>query len=133
MFSRVQKLPRVRGGSYTGKYFFYKKHCVCVSVCFLSMNRRHCLERTIILCLKRLFSMAFEGIQGFMSHIDENGDAEGNYTVLARTSYVSQYSNYSMRPVGYFVKVSNASSIDELPVSKTSSKRRRSPKCVIRM
>lgn len=51
-----------------------------------------------------------------MSHIDENGDAEGNYTVLARTLYASQYSNYSMRPVGYFVKVSSGSSIDELPV-----------------
>lgn len=57
------------------------------------------------------------GVQGFMSHIDKNGDAEGNYTVLARESFVSQYSNFSMRPVGYFVKFPNSSSLEEIPVN----------------
>ena len=44
----------------------------------------------------------FIGIQGFQSRLDKNGDAEGNYTVLFRVPYRSDYTNYSMRPVGHF-------------------------------
>ena len=44
------------------------------------------------------------GIQGFMTYIDEQGNAEGNYTLLARTPFSSSMyeRNYSMRPVGHF-------------------------------
>ncbi|KAI0211265.1 Receptor-type guanylate cyclase Gyc76C [Lamellibrachia satsuma] len=45
---------------------------------------------------------SYMSIQGFMSYIDENGDAEGNYTLLARMPFESQYGNYSMLPVGHF-------------------------------
>lgn len=55
------------------------------------------------------------GIQGFMSYMDENGDTEGNYTVLARAPYPSDYGNYSMLPVGHFQIGTSASS--PLPVS----------------
>ena len=41
-------------------------------------------------------------MQGFLSHIDVNGDAEGNYTVLSRVPFLTQYGNYSMKPVGHF-------------------------------
>lgn len=34
-----------------------------------------------------------------MSYMDENGDAEGNYTLLARVPFSS---GYSMQPVGLF-------------------------------
>lgn len=53
------------------------------------------------------------GVQGFMSHIDANGDAEGNYTVLSRVPLPSEHGNYSMQPVGHFV----IGSENQLPVS----------------
>ena len=37
-----------------------------------------------------------------MSYMDDNGDADGNYTVLSRIPFVSDYSNFSMLPVGHF-------------------------------
>ena len=57
----------------------------------------------------------FPGIQGFLSHIDNNGNAEGNYTVLARLPYdMYNYDyNYSMRPAGHF-QIDQGS---ELPVN----------------
>jgi hypothetical protein len=39
------------------------------------------------------------GIQGFDVHIDENGDAEGNYTVLA---FALLNDTAAMLPVGQF-------------------------------
>lgn len=57
----------------------------------------------LITLLKTLIKDSnFAGIQGFVSHIDENGDAEGNYTLLSRQPYVTNLSDYSMRPVGHF-------------------------------
>ena len=46
--------------------------------------------------------LSIAGIQGFESYIDENGDAEGNYTVLARQPFVSDFGNYSLLPIGHF-------------------------------
>ncbi|XP_064600660.1 receptor-type guanylate cyclase Gyc76C-like [Liolophura sinensis] len=43
---------------------------------------------------------SYTSIQGFLVHIDENGDAEGNYTVLSRQQ--GPDGNYAMRPVGHF-------------------------------
>jgi hypothetical protein len=54
------------------------------------------------------------GIQGYISHIDENGDAEGNYTLLSRQPYKTNLSDYSMRPVGHFEMDKN---YNGLPVS----------------
>ena len=42
------------------------------------------------------------GIQGFLSRMDENGDAEGNFTVLSYAPIQSKYTNYSLLPVGHF-------------------------------
>ena len=42
------------------------------------------------------------GILGYKTHIDENGDAAGHYTLLAFKEHQSQYYNYSMRPVAEF-------------------------------
>ncbi|XP_041363434.1 receptor-type guanylate cyclase Gyc76C-like [Gigantopelta aegis] len=52
--------------------------------------------------INKIRGTSFTSIQGYLSHIDENGDAEGNYTVLARTWFPSYHTNYSMRPVGHF-------------------------------
>lgn len=49
------------------------------------------------------FILYSQGIQGVISSIDSNGDAEGNYTLLARVPYVSQHANFSMQPVGHFL------------------------------
>lgn len=56
------------------------------------------------------------GIQGFQSHIDENGDALGNYSILAwkEGTPVNGTANFSMNPVGSFTI--DPSQI--LPVSK---------------
>ena len=50
---------------------------------------------------------AAKGVQGFLAYIDENGDALGNYTVLTRTPLESEFSNYSMLPVGHFEMASD--------------------------
>lgn len=52
--------------------------------------------------IQKILGSNYVGIQGFVSHIDENGDAEGNYTLLSRQPYVTNVSDYSMRPVGHF-------------------------------
>lgn len=49
------------------------------------------------------------GIQGFLSHIDDNGDAEGNYTLLARQYDVTnEKANYTMLPIGHFGRNSSS-------------------------
>ena len=48
-------------------------------------------------------------------HMDDNGDAEGNYTLLARHWHESLYTNWTMLPVGHFEIGTNNS----LPVSVT--------------
>ena len=62
-----------------------------------------------------VFIISFSsGIQGFLTHIDDNGDAEGNYTVLSLQHYAPSYYNKSMLPVGHFQINANSS---DLPVS----------------
>lgn len=53
------------------------------------------------------------GILGYATRIDINGDAEGNYTLLALKAYPSSVYNYSMRPVANFKMDASAS----IPVS----------------
>ncbi|XP_076075351.1 receptor-type guanylate cyclase Gyc76C-like [Mytilus galloprovincialis] len=53
--------------------------------------------------IKTMLGISYQSIQGVISSIDSNGDAEGNYTLLARVPYVSQHANFSMQPVGHFL------------------------------
>ena len=46
--------------------------------------------------------LTFVGIQGFISQIDENGDGVGNFTLLARQPFITNVTDFSMRPVGHF-------------------------------
>ena len=46
-----------------------------------------------------------------MVYMDENGDAEGNYTLLSRVKLNEKGPDYSMQPVGHFELEEN------LPVS----------------
>lgn len=67
---------------------------------------------TSILDGRKIFQMlkdrVYQSVQGFDVYVDENGDAEGNYTVLGRTKF--HYSlpfynitgDYSMKPIGRF-------------------------------
>ena len=64
-------------------------------------------------CLILLFLCAL-GIQDVSIYIDENGDAEGNYVVLARQPFTSLHSNYSVLPVGNFSLEENAT----MPVTR---------------
>ncbi|KAK2159123.1 hypothetical protein LSH36_158g05005 [Paralvinella palmiformis] len=48
--------------------------------------------------IAKIRDSSYTSIQGCLQYIDENGDAEGNYTILARLPYDDAYSNYSMLP-----------------------------------
>lgn len=50
----------------------------------------------------------------YMVYIDENGDAEGNYTLLARKPHHAIPESYGLYPVGVFTRQQNTS---KLPVS----------------
>lgn len=54
--------------------------------------------------ISRIRNRTFQSIQGFQSHIDENGDALGNYSILAwkEGTPVNGTANFSMNPVGSF-------------------------------
>ncbi|XP_013384406.1 guanylate cyclase 32E [Lingula anatina] len=53
--------------------------------------------------ISKILGRTYMSIQGFLCKIDKNGDAEGNYTVLARRPFHSKRANYSMLPVGHFI------------------------------
>uniref|UniRef100_A0A1B0FQA5 Guanylate cyclase n=1 Tax=Glossina morsitans morsitans TaxID=37546 RepID=A0A1B0FQA5_GLOMM len=61
------------------------------------------------LVMSRIFNHSYHSIQGFDVHIDGNGDAEGNYTVITlqndgnNVNLVNSLVRMSMQPVGYFV------------------------------
>lgn len=49
-----------------------------------------------------------------MVYMDENGDAEGNYTLLARKPHRTVPRHFGLYPVGLFMRQQNLS---KLPVS----------------
>ncbi|PVD38420.1 hypothetical protein C0Q70_01035 [Pomacea canaliculata] len=51
----------------------------------------------------RIKDRTFQGIQGHEVYIDENGDAEANFTVLALRPDTGIY-GYAMRPIGRFLR-----------------------------
>ncbi|OQV14132.1 Guanylate cyclase 32E [Hypsibius exemplaris] len=55
----------------------------------------------------------YKSIQGITLFIDDNCDAEGNYTLLGRQREVSKKANFSMNPVGIFL--SNTTGAGALP------------------
>ncbi|XP_052770331.1 receptor-type guanylate cyclase Gyc76C-like [Mya arenaria] len=52
--------------------------------------------------VEKILDTNYTSIQGYQVHIDKNGDAEGNYTLLSRQPYKTNLSDYSMLPVGHF-------------------------------
>lgn len=48
--------------------------------------------------------------------IDQNGDAEGNFTIVSLLKDKEGQANMSMQPVGYFQFTSNGSVVSGLPV-----------------
>lgn len=55
-----------------------------------------------------------QGAMGYMVSMDKNGDAEGNYTVIARRK-TEDNKTYGLYPIGMFLMASNSS---EIPVSQ---------------
>ena len=47
----------------------------------------------------KIYSIKYSGAMGYMVYMDENGDAEGNYTLIARKKRDKHYGLY---PVGVF-------------------------------
>lgn len=52
----------------------------------------------------------------FKVFIDQNGDAEGNFTIVSLLKDKEGQVNMSMQPVGYFQFTSNGSVVSGLPV-----------------
>jgi atrial natriuretic peptide receptor A len=60
---------------------------------------------------------------GYMGSMDEKGDAQGNYTVIARSKHTSDGS-YGLYQIGTFLMPDNAT---DVPVSIDLSNQRSSP------
>ncbi|XP_062707144.1 guanylate cyclase 32E isoform X3 [Aedes albopictus] len=67
------------------------------------------------LIMRHILNRSYHSIQGFDVYIDENGDAEGNFTVIAlqKDEKVNNSLNKSMQPVGMFVYSSNGTNLPE--------------------
>ncbi|KAG8192571.1 hypothetical protein JTE90_015205 [Oedothorax gibbosus] len=53
---------------------------------------------------------------GYMVYMDENGDAEGNYTLIARKPVPNVYGEYGLYPVGVFQLHENRSAVPVLQI-----------------
>ncbi|KAK6638155.1 hypothetical protein RUM44_008583 [Polyplax serrata] len=61
----------------------------------------------------------FQSAMGYMVYIDENGDAEGNYTLLARKPHHAIPESYGLYPVGVFTRQQNTSKLPTLVETST--------------
>lgn len=57
-----------------------------------------------------LFSHSL-GAMGYYVYMDENGDAEGNYTLIARKGIPGSPGKYGLLPIAVFQLVENRSNI----------------------
>ncbi|XP_071034810.1 guanylate cyclase 32E-like [Parasteatoda tepidariorum] len=64
--------------------------------------------------MKYIFRQTYFSIMGFMVYMDENGDAEGNYTLIARKEIVNRHGEFGLYPVGVFQLPENKSAISIL-------------------
>ncbi|XP_039285437.1 guanylate cyclase 32E [Nilaparvata lugens] len=65
--------------------------------------------------VKRILNRSYDSVQGHTVYIDENGDAEGNFSVVALLDdkEVNGSVRMSMQPVGYFQFKANTSELPE--------------------
>lgn len=56
-------------------------------------------------------SKSFLGAMGYYVYMDENGDAEGNYTLIARKEVPGSPGKYGLFPVAIFQLAENRSNI----------------------
>nr|CFW94229.1 Eka-Guanyl cyclase protein [Euperipatoides kanangrensis] len=56
------------------------------------------------LIINKTLNKNYQSLLGYSVQMDENGDAGGNYTLLARQHFRSEFCNYSMIPVGIITK-----------------------------
>ena len=56
------------------------------------------------------------GAMGYMVNIDENGDAEGNYSLIGRKLKSNTTNKYGIYPIGVFLMPDNTS---QLPVNNS--------------
>ncbi|KAL1378096.1 hypothetical protein pipiens_004050 [Culex pipiens pipiens] len=75
--------------------------------------------RNVTQIMRHIFNRSYHSIQGFDVYIDENGDAEGNFSVIAlqKDEKVNNSLNKSMQPVGMFT-YGTASNGTQLPEFK---------------
>ncbi|KAK9890919.1 hypothetical protein WA026_012260 [Henosepilachna vigintioctopunctata] len=62
--------------------------------------------------------MHYQSAMGYIVYMDENGDAEGNYTLIARKPLVDESEGYGLFPVGIFALGSPRTKLPELHVYK---------------
>ncbi|KAL1498196.1 hypothetical protein ABEB36_009033 [Hypothenemus hampei] len=69
--------------------------------------------------LQRILNRSYHSIKGYDVFIDQNGDAEGNFTVVSLLDDAfDDQTNVSMQPVGYFQYTVNNGTISTLPEFK---------------
>lgn len=108
----------IRDRKYESEFFYFKSYFLHESYLFYRLNT---LYSIVWIC----FSFRFRsGVTGASIRIDDNGDSEGNYTVLAvKFSNVSRaininkmgdsrfYCHYEMMPVGRFDYTNNTTPV----------------------
>uniref|UniRef100_T1ITS9 Guanylate cyclase n=1 Tax=Strigamia maritima TaxID=126957 RepID=T1ITS9_STRMM len=66
---------------------------------------------------KYMRGQTYKSAMGYIVHMDENGDAEGNYTLVARKPILHSPGQYGLFPIGTFIYTDN----DSIPVLRLNS------------
>ncbi|XP_025074947.1 guanylate cyclase 32E [Pogonomyrmex barbatus] len=66
-----------------------------------------------------LHGVHYRSAMGYMVYMDENGDAEGNYTLIALNNQSSR--GYGLYPIGYFVGKEQGTNLPKLRLTKKIS------------
>ncbi|XP_055934070.1 guanylate cyclase 32E-like [Argiope bruennichi] len=64
--------------------------------------------------MKYIFGRTYFSAMGYMTYMDENGDAEGNYTLISRQKVPEYPGEYGLYPVGVFQLPENKSALPNL-------------------
>ncbi|KAL7636452.1 UNVERIFIED_CONTAM: hypothetical protein RMT77_013227 [Armadillidium vulgare] len=68
--------------------------------------------------IESILGTSYRSARGYMVHMDKYGDAEGNYTLLARFPLKSRSSEFGLYPVGGFRYSDDYSGLPELHLSR---------------
>nr|XP_037286310.1 guanylate cyclase 32E-like [Rhipicephalus microplus] len=103
----MKKIPSEAAYLYDAVMVYAKAVNACVEHGGDFRNGKHLLEH--------MRGRSYQSAMGYMVRMDDNGDAEGNYTLVARKKYGGPSGNlYGLFPVGVFELSGNGSTLPEL-------------------